>query len=108
MAQARPQVSGMVQFVVHAIVALDALSKARAVVQCPLGTRALPISSHYQEALTRYGKTLSGMRASLTGRREDMRKALIGCLLTFYFEALQSNEYIASQHASQIIYLASL
>jgi len=100
-----PQAGVIDQFIVHAIIALGAVCKARAEVPSPLDSRSVPPSNHYRYALTEYSKALRGMRASLTGRPDDIRKAVIGCLLIFCFETLQANELVASIHASQLMSL---
>ena len=53
----------------------------------------------YQIALQQYGRAVKTMREKLTGRENNLREALIGCLLVICFESLQKNYEGALTHS---------
>ncbi|PMD43555.1 hypothetical protein L207DRAFT_300132 [Hyaloscypha variabilis F] len=56
-------------------------------------------SKHYRFALERFGRAVRTMRSTLTNDEQDLRKALIGCLLVFCFEGFQGYPKQALIHA---------
>jgi hypothetical protein len=54
---------------------------------------------HYRFALQQWGRALRKMRNRITDGEKDLRVALIGCLLVFCFEGLQSNYFQSLTHA---------
>lgn len=79
-------------FIRKAVIALGALSKSHSMVRGR--------DPHHSYALSQYVQALNGMRKSIAENQADVRTALIGCLLVFCFESLQSHQDAASLHAS--------
>ena len=82
----------------HAVIAIGALHQTFDTVQkqnfidsSQLGEQQLEGSTHHQFALQRYGKAIREMGESLSSNRQDVRSALIFCLLTVCFEAWNGN-----------------
>jgi hypothetical protein len=80
-----PQACHSEGFIREAAVAFAALRKA-------LTAKDNFSSQQYCFALQRYGNAVQSMRRALTCRTEDVRKALLGCLLLFRFEAFRMKQ----------------
>jgi hypothetical protein len=61
--------------------------------------RTFASTPRYQFALQQYGRAVKTMREKLMGQENNLRKALIGCLLVICFESLQKNYVGALTHA---------
>ena len=96
-----PQAGEAEPFIVHAIVALSALSKSQTThwIRGP-SQHTLLMDSHQQYALVQYGQALQGMRLAIQNQVKDRRKALVACLLVFCFECLLGRQAAASSYAS--------
>jgi len=95
-----PQISEREPFVRHAISAIGALgkhSKSRQLQSYAPG--AVSTGQDYQYALKLYGKSLQGMREAIATGKQDLRIALIACLLVFCFEGMLGNQQTAVAHA---------
>ena len=53
----------------------------------------------FEYALKQYGKALGAMRKALVDEKQDLRRALIACLLVFCFESYVRNQVAAISHA---------
>ena len=97
-----PQVSEQEPFVRNAIIAIGSLGKAAKHNTIQLQRDVSGPSFHgkdYQHALMWYEKSLRGMRAAIASGRQDLRVALIACLLVFIFEGMLGNQATAAIHA---------
>lgn len=99
-----PQACETQPFVRHVVVAIAALSKinAESSIQESIGT------PEYLYALNQYSKSLRGMRLSVENGIQDMRNALLACILVFCFETLQGNPGTAAAHARSGLMLLHL
>ncbi|KAE9381146.1 hypothetical protein N431DRAFT_505432, partial [Stipitochalara longipes BDJ] len=96
------QESNEEEFVRDAITAIGALSSSeKRTVNDPVHGRLTNFTptSRYQFALQQYGRAVKTMRESLTGTENNLRKALISCLLVICFESLQGNYSGAIAHS---------
>jgi hypothetical protein len=82
----------------HATIALDALDKTLEITQRTdnlsspdLRAKCLESAAHHRFALQQYGKAITQMRNNLSAKKQDYRAALILCLLTICFEALNGD-----------------
>ena len=82
----------------HAIIALGALDKTMDITQrtsdptlLDFREKCLESAAHHQFALQQYGKAIAQMRNNLSAQKQDYRTALILCLLTICFEALNGD-----------------
>lgn len=82
----------------HAIIALGALDKTLDITQRTDGLgspdlrqKVLESAAHHRFALQQYGKAIAQMRKILSALKQDYRAALILCLLTICFEALNGD-----------------
>jgi hypothetical protein len=82
----------------HAIIALGALDKTLDMTQRTddLGSpdhreKGLESATHHRFVLQQYGKAIAQMRSSLFTQNQDYRAALILCILTICFEALNGD-----------------
>ncbi|KAN0103232.1 hypothetical protein V8E51_011545 [Hyaloscypha variabilis] len=92
-------------FILDAVLAIAAISLSikenrRTLENLVDGTVDSKVSSkHYRFALERFGRAVRTMRSTLTNDEQDLRKALIGCLLVFCFEGFQGYPKQALIHA---------
>jgi hypothetical protein len=101
-----PQAGEAYPLIRHSILALSALSKARAETKGNRSqARSLLAKSHYEFAIKQYCKALKELRGKLGRINGDVRTVLIACLLIFSFETLQDNQNAASLHASGAVNL---
>lgn len=82
----------------HAIIALGALDKTLDITQRTDGLRSPDLrekgfesAAHHRFALQQYGKAITQMRKSLSTPKQDYKAALILCLSTICFEALNGD-----------------
>jgi hypothetical protein len=82
----------------HAIIAIGALDKTLDIIQDKnvvpspnLQQKAFESATHHRFALQQYGKSIKQMRSNFSTRNQDYRTALILCLLTICFEALNGD-----------------
>ncbi len=97
-----PQISEQELFVRNAIIAIGFLGKAAKRNKIQLQREVSGSSFHgndYQDALKWYEKSLRGMRAAIADGRQNLRNALIACLLVFVFEGMLGNQAAAAIHA---------
>jgi hypothetical protein len=101
-----PQAGDAYPLIRHSILALSALSKARAETKGNRSqARSLLAKSHHEFAIKQYCKALKELRGKLGRINGDVRTVLIACLLIFSFETLQDNQNAASLHASGAVNL---
>jgi len=100
---ASPQMCEQDFFVRHGIIAIGILSQLSPKenyidpdLQDPQQSRK---TSGYSYALNHYDKALQGMREAIANGQNDIRKALIACLIVFCFESLQGNQDSAIMQA---------
>jgi len=94
-----PQLGELVPYVRNAMIALGALSLSKTINPVSIAVNRYVPTSHELYAVSRYVKSLEGMRKALT-EEVDSRQILIACLLVFCFESLQGHQASASIHAS--------
>jgi hypothetical protein len=96
------QESNEEEFVRDTITAIGALfSSEKRTIHDPTQGRltTFALTPRYQFALQQYGRAVKTMREKLTGRENNLRKALVGCLLVICFESLQKNYVAALTHS---------
>lgn len=91
-----PQISEQEPFVRNAVIAIGSLTKSQ--LQRKLSGSSFQ-GDDYHYALKLYEKSLRGMRDAITRGKQDLRNALIACLLVFIFEGMLGNQTAAAVHA---------
>lgn len=100
-----PQFSERVPFIRHAVIAIGVLSRItiKAASHDALAIDkgdGYPRRLEHQYALQQYGRALNGMRKVIEAGEQDLRTAMIACLLAFSFETLQGRQGPASAIAT--------
>ena len=84
-------------FIRHAVVAIGALEKIMQSQRTAAGVPRMAVD--YPFALNQFDKALRGMRAAISNGENDIRKALIACILVFCFETLMGKPASALSNA---------
>lgn len=102
------QASETEPFVLDCVIAIGALSMAAILLESyprTASTKNRDKNRTYEYALRQYGKALKAMRIALSSRQQNLRQALIACLLVFCFESYIGNQVAAITHAQSGITL---
>jgi hypothetical protein len=91
-----PQISEQEPFVRNAVIAIGSLTKSQ--LQRKISGPSFQ-GGDYHYALKLYEKSLRGMRDAIARGKQDLRNALIACLLVFIFEGMLGNQTAAAVHA---------
>jgi hypothetical protein len=91
------------------VITIGALSRAASVPRaCPLPDCSSSVrhdlrhykgNRSYEYAFKQYGRALKAMQLALAEKQQDLRMALIACLLVFCFESYIGNQVAAITHA---------
>jgi hypothetical protein len=106
---ASPEICRESPFIQHGIIAVGTLSRLSQretnIDPAIMDRISAQMSTGYSYALNHYDQALQGSRAAIANGQNNIRKALIACLLVFCFESLQGNQDSAIMQARSCLKL---